>query len=133
MKRLAAALFVLAISSTPSLAQLTQLEGPYWDRGGTVPNLYYFKSDGTGLRTGYVTGLSNASGSQFPFAWSLQNNVLVLQFPTGYTDRFVITGHDQNRGIIYREGEERSAAWGPGPWFGCASGQIPPLIAKSLC
>lgn len=113
--------------------QQSSLEGPYWHAPANgVPNLWLFRKDGTGLRTGYVTGKLEF-GTQYPFAWTLDGSILRVQFGSGYTDTFQITGYDERRDVLALTGSGRSQAYGPGPWFGCASGQIPPVIARSLC
>jgi hypothetical protein len=138
MKRLlyvAAMMLLLIWYTSPSSAQT--ITGPYWDNGDgmgmPIPALYFFRGDGTGVRTTYPQGGQLQFGTPYPFAWSFQGNVLVLQFASGYTDMFEITGYDEGSDVIARAGVGRSQQWGVGPWYGCASGMMPPMIASTLC
>jgi hypothetical protein len=105
----------------------------YWDRGnGYSAYLYYFRPNQTGVRTHYPTG-NLSFGMPFPFAWTRQGSNLILQYASGYTDAFQLTGYDSGRDILFRTGLGRTAQLGAGPWFGCRSGVMPPLIGSQLC
>jgi hypothetical protein len=136
-KRIASIFFALVCASAPIQSYGQSGPRPYWDPGDgmaiPVPALYFFREDGTGVRTTYPQGGQLQFGQPYPFAWALQDNVVVLQFASGYTDMFELTGYDEATDTIQRVGIGRSQQLGQGPWFGCASGQIPPMIATSLC
>jgi hypothetical protein len=105
----------------------------YWDRGnGYTSYLYFFRPNQTGVRTHYPTG-SLSFGIPSAFAWFRRDNNLIIQYPSGYTDVFLVTGYDSARDILFRTGVDRTAQLGPGPWFGCRSGFMPPMIASQLC
>lgn len=138
LKKYAVLLFIALVSwSTSFQAYGQSISGAYWDAGTgmtvPVPALYFFRDNGTGVRTTYPQLGQLQFGQPYPFAWALQGNILILQFASGYTDRFQITAYDANSDVIQRIGIGRSQQWGQGPWFGCASGKIPPVIASELC
>jgi hypothetical protein len=98
-----------SIFSLPALKSNAQtISGAYWDNG-SIPALYYFRPNGTGVRTTYPQGGYLQYGTPYPFAYSFRGNVLILQFASGYTDAFTINGYDRNSDTISRSGIGRSA------------------------
>ena len=141
---LALTLFLLggSLLTVPRSASADNGEGPveasalltaqyYWQPSsqfGLGPTLYRFRSDGVGLRTTYPTG-SLSFGQSFAFAWSRRGNQVVMQYTSGYTDTFRVTGYDASRDILHQVGSRQGSA----PLYGCRSGVMPPVIASVVC
>lgn len=109
----------------------------YWDPGVgmqiPVPATYYFRPNNTGVRTTYPSG-NLEFGQPEGFAWVLnQNNVLLIQYPSGYTQALQLLAYDSAKDTYILQGydrEQRASNW---PWYGCISGQMPPLLVATLC
>jgi len=121
-------LATIAIAAYAATAAQSSAQTSYYFDYGSVPALYKFQANGTGLRTTYPTG-KLSFGTPYPFAWKRNGTQLVLQFASGYTDVITITGYSQQSDTITRI----APGWGDSPWFGCTSGRVPPLLASQLC
>jgi hypothetical protein len=133
-----AALFLLA-TSVFSQQVLAQQTVAYWDQNSPLPTLYFFRlagaNPGTGVRTTYIPTLGLGSGRAEGFRFGIQpGNILLIQFVTGLTIVFQLGQYDPVHDILPRKGIDReSAGLGPGPWYGCRSGVMPPLIVAQVC
>jgi hypothetical protein len=132
-KLICAIAFVLA---THAFSQQVLAQVFYWDPHGSVPVLYFFTIDNgvaRGERHIYTTG--NLSRSlNFPFTWGRQGDLLTIRDTiNGSTDQFRLGGYSAVLDIQPRTGIGQAVRWGPGPWYGCRSGQMPFLIRIAAC
>lgn len=118
----------------PAVSKAAEL---YWDPGIgmslRVPALYYFRDNGTGVRTTYPTG-NLSYGTSVGFAWAAnRNGVLSIRYVSGYTQVLQLLAYNRNRDTLTLQGynrERRSTNW---PWYGCRSGKMPSLLVATLC
>jgi hemolysin type calcium-binding protein len=109
--------------------RLLQRNGFWFHYGGTsqapVKALYRFVDDETcgyrrGTRTHYPTG-DLSYGQTYPFIWTIDGDVLTVQFTTGYVETIRLLGYDPAEDRIDRTVNGEA---GP-PWYGCASPYFP--------
>jgi hypothetical protein len=137
MKKTVCAAALLATSAVAQEVKAQQAEA-FWDNGTIYPALYYFRETGpnanTGVRTTYPTRkIEQGHPAGFAYALDPRMHILTMQFNDGSREQFRLDRYDPQRDIMFRTGIGQSALNGPGPWFGCRSGGIPPLIAQYVC